>query len=181
MTGSGLLVYNEGYLDEWEYPRDEGGYHYHLHFKEWAQIDVRDMVKRDRNHPSVILWSIGNELGDNLHSGRGKENFEMLVNTVKKYDGTRPVTISGGGYYELLDVSDFHYGGFLGSAEKPPQDKPIFGGETSHYGDPYFHVKNNAHIMGQFLWAGRRLSGGVGCRLDRLFMVAESHFPCGSS
>ncbi|MCH2114716.1 MAG: DUF4982 domain-containing protein [Pirellulales bacterium] len=158
----GLMVYDEGYLDEWEYPRDEGGYHYHRHFKRWAQADMRDTVKRNRNHPSVILWSVGNELGDNVHKGKGKQNLEMLVSTVNQHDGTRPVTISGGSYHELLDVADFHYGGFLHFAQQPKRDKPIFGGETSHYGDPYFYANGHAHIIGQFLWAGADYLGETG-------------------
>lgn len=158
----GLLVYDEGYLDEWEFARDEGGYHYHRHFKEWAQADMRDTVKRNRNHPSVILWSVGNELGDNVHKGKGRENLEMLVKTVNEHDGTRPVTISGGSYHELLDVADFHYGGFLHFAQQPKRDKPIFGGETSHYGDPYFYANGHAHIIGQFLWAGADYLGETG-------------------
>lgn len=123
----GFLVMDEAF-DEWEIgknkwvkgwnvgtPSKDG---YHEYFKEWAHRDLEAMIKRDRNHPSVILWSIGNEIDypndpythPVLNSGRNPQIYgkgylpdhppaseitgiaKDLVKTVKAFDTTRPVT-----------------------------------------------------------------------------------------
>ena len=64
---------------------------YAKYFDEWSERDIRDMVRRDRNHPSVILWSIGNEVGE---QGRpdGWQVAKRLVDFVDEEDRTRPTT-----------------------------------------------------------------------------------------
>lgn len=122
----GFLVINEAF-DEWELPKKKwiegwnrgtpGKDGYAEYFKDWALRDLADFVLRDRNHPSVIMWSIGNEIDypndpythpvlnteanpqtwakydEKLpHANRLGEIARELVATVKKYDTTRPVT-----------------------------------------------------------------------------------------
>ena len=79
----GFVVIDEAF-DKWEAP-------YGRWFKEWWQMDLTDMVRRDRNHPSVVMWSVGNEV-----SNQGKPEFieqlKSLVDLTHKVDPTRPIT-----------------------------------------------------------------------------------------
>ena len=122
----GFLVIGEAF-DEWELPKRKwiegwnagtpGKDGYSVNFKEWATIDLRDMILRDRNHPSIIMWSIGNEIDypndpythpvlnteanpqswakydEKLpNASRLGEIAKELVSVVKKLDTSRPVT-----------------------------------------------------------------------------------------
>lgn len=88
----GFLIVSEAF-DMWERPKTT--YDYARFFKEWAPIDVRSWVLRDRNHPSLIMWSIGNEIYDTHADERGQVITRMLKNEVEKYDpkGNAVVTI----------------------------------------------------------------------------------------
>lgn len=84
----GLLVIDEAF-DGW---RDEKNSHdYHMLFDEWAAKDVAAMVMRDRNHPSVICWSIGNEIIERKKPQAVKD-AAMLADVCRSIDTTRPVT-----------------------------------------------------------------------------------------
>lgn len=84
----GLLVYNEAY-DIWKLRKNK--FDYHIDFEKNYLIDLEQFVKRDRNHPSVILWSIGNEIREQFDSSGTAYTIQM-ANLVKKLDSTRPVT-----------------------------------------------------------------------------------------
>lgn len=88
----GLLVLSESF-DCWKRPKNP--YDYARFFEEWAARDVANWIRRDRNHPSVIMWSIGNEIFDTHADEKGQETLRMLMDLVAKHDplGNAPATL----------------------------------------------------------------------------------------
>jgi beta-galactosidase len=84
----GFLVMDEAF-DMWK--KGKTTYDYHLYYDEWHRRDLEDMVLRDRNHPGVIIWSIGNEILEQWDSS-GITMAQELAGIVKNHDDTRPVT-----------------------------------------------------------------------------------------
>jgi beta-galactosidase len=84
----GVLVIDEAF-DQWQRPKNPEDYN--LYFDKWHQRDLEAMVMRDRNHPSVIFWSIGNEINERVDSS-GLEIMKKLSSIIKKIDSSRPVT-----------------------------------------------------------------------------------------
>ena len=84
----GFLVLDEAF-DTWQ--KKKNGQDYHLDFKQWHQRDLEDQIRRDRNHPSVFMWSIGNEIREQFDS-TGVQLTKKLTATIKRLDPTRPVT-----------------------------------------------------------------------------------------
>ncbi len=87
----GFLVMNEAF-DEWRVPKGQiGPYGYSIYFDEWHERDLENLIHRDRNHPSVVLWSAGNEIGDQ-QDPRGAETLQELIDIFHREDPTRMVT-----------------------------------------------------------------------------------------
>jgi beta-galactosidase len=84
----GFLVMAEAF-DEWTIGKVPQGYH--QYFAEWSERDVTDFVHRDRNHPSIVLWSAGNEIGEQS-TPDGAQVLRRLVDIFHREDPTRPVT-----------------------------------------------------------------------------------------
>ena len=84
----GFLVMDEAF-DMWK--KRKNRFDYHLHFDDWHQQDLEAMILRDRNHPSIIAWSIGNEIREQFDS-TGITITQKLSDIVKYLDPTRPVT-----------------------------------------------------------------------------------------
>lgn len=86
----GFLVIDESY-DEWKSGKIDFGYH--RYFDEWGNSDLISMIKRDRNHPSVIIWSLGNEILEQCDEN-GYKTLQELVNVAHELDPSRPVTLA---------------------------------------------------------------------------------------
>ena len=86
----GFIVMDEAF-DVWKIQKTK--FDYHLDWDEWHKRDLEDMVLRDRNHPSVIIWSIGNEVMEQWNKNpSGGTISRELVGIVRNLDGTRPIT-----------------------------------------------------------------------------------------
>ena len=110
----GLLVMEE-IFDSWE--RTKTPLDFHLIFADWSEQDLRAMIRRDRNHPSVFLWSYGNEVGEQNSGEKGAEMSERLHNIANEEDPTRPKTASmnsvgpNSPFPATLDVISLNYRG----------------------------------------------------------------------
>jgi beta-galactosidase len=132
----GLIVMDEAF-DMWRIPKVPNGYA--KYFDEWGERDIRDMVRRDRNHPSVILWSIGNEVPEQGRAD-GWEVAKKLVAYVRDEDRTRPTTAGFDNWTgaiknklaEQVDIPGFNYKPMhYETILKDHPDWAIFGSETS--------------------------------------------------
>lgn len=109
----GFLVINEAF-DEWKYPKTENGYN--KLWDEWAEKDMVAFIHRDRNHPSVIAWSIGNEIREQNIDG-GAKYCQFLVDICHREDPTRPTTAGfnkwqaaiENGFADIVDVVGWNY------------------------------------------------------------------------
>jgi len=131
----GFLVWDEAF-DCWKHGKRE--WDYNKLYDEWHEKDLMALVHRDRNHPSVFIWSIGNEVMDQ----RNVEMTKHLADIVKREDPTRPVSNGyndpdGGrevGAVVALDIMGVNY--FFGrqpewDADPRYANKPTLGSETS--------------------------------------------------
>ena len=131
----GLLVFDEAF-DKWDGKADilPGA-----DFELFMERQFRNFIKRDRNHPSIVIWSVGNEMRDvqgNVNDGL--DRLHTAVNLVRKYDPTRPVTMANDmtnnvrwRHSDYYDVHSWNYGRrYLPAREKDPS-KPVIISESA--------------------------------------------------
>ena len=135
----GILMISEAF-DMWE--RSKTTYDYARFFKEWSERDVESWVMRDRNHPCIIMFSIGNEIYDTHVDAHGREITVRLRDLVKKYDYRRNAGITIGSNYmpwenaqlcaDEVKLAGYNYGEkYYGKHHKEHPDWVIYGSETS--------------------------------------------------
>lgn len=109
----GMMVMAESF-DMWIYPKCKNGYA--LNFKDWADKDIENLVLNHRNHPSIVMWSIGNEIPEQW-SEEGRNISKHLQDLCHKFDPTRSVTQGmdraedalKSGFAQVMDVPGFNY------------------------------------------------------------------------
>lgn len=185
----GMVVIDE-IFDMWENPKKEQDYH--LYFREWWQKDVESWIKRDRNHPSVIIWSIGNEIREAADTS-GYRIATNLTNEVRRFDPTRAITEAmlgmGAGsapgrsrwddfetHLELLDVVGYNYAfARYESDHKKYPNRIMVGTETN----PPFALENYQlveklpYVIGYFVWTATDNIGEAGVGMPQLRDVGE--------
>ncbi len=185
----GMVVIDE-IFDMWENPKKEKDYH--LYFRTWWQKDMESWIKRDRNHPSVIMWSIGNEIREAADTS-GYRIAKNLTTEIRRLDPTRAITEAmlgmGPGsapgrsrwddfetHLELLDVVGYNYAysRYESDHVKYP-DRIMAGTETN----PPFALENYQlveklpYVIGYFVWTATDNLGEAGVGLPQLRDIAE--------
>lgn len=176
----GFVVINE-IFDEWLDGKTPFGYS--SHFMEWYQRDVANWVRRDRNHASVIAWSIGNEVYEQWNPTKGPMVVKMLIDAAGTYDKTRPFTagcnvipaVNESGFGELLGIVGYNYQEAMYEQDHARfPNRIIYGSETTPY--PYqpgdcsqMHSYTDwvtsitaEFVAGEFLWTGFDYIGEAG-------------------
>jgi beta-galactosidase len=158
----GFLVMDE-FFDCWTVGKNR--YDYHLYFDEWSKTDARDTIRRDRNHPGVILYSVGNEIHDTPKAELAKGILKGLVDVCHEHDPTRPATQAlfrpnvshdfDNGLADMLDVIGVNYrDNELLAAHRAKPARKIIGTEQVHDRKTWLTMRDNPPEAGQFLWTG---------------------------
>ena len=168
----GMLVIDEVF-DMWQRPKKPQDYH--RFFDTWWQRDLTAMIQRDRNHPSVILWSIGNEINERADSS-GLAITRLLVGEVRRLDVTRPVTEALCVFWEhpdkvwedadkafaLLDVGGYNYEWkhYKSDHQRIPE-RVILGTETfaREAFENWQMVEKHSYVIGDFVWTAMDYMG----------------------
>jgi len=158
----GLLVIDEAF-DGWRVGKNK--YDYSVYFDHWWKRDLETMVLRDRNHPSIFMWSIGNEISERKTPG-AVVTAKMLAATVKSIDTTRPVTsaiVTWGNEWEAFDplmavhdVCGYNYQLQSATADHKRIPSRIIVQTESYPRDAFTNwklVQNNSYIIGDFVWS----------------------------
>ncbi len=158
----GFLVMDE-LFDQWNVAKTPNDYH--LFFGDWHKRDAADMVRRDRNHPSIVLWSAGNEIHDTAYPVQAKAALRSIMDVIRANDPTRPRTLAlfrpnvtgdyENGIADMLDVVGQNYReNELIAANRQNPARSIVGTENGHNRSNWVPVRDYPAFSGMFLWTG---------------------------
>lgn len=156
----GMLVIDEAF-DCWNNGKNDSDYH--LYFNDWWQRDLQSMLLRDRNHPSIIMWSIGNELPF-MGNKRVDDAAKILADYVRSIDATRPVTAAVNSvsekmdnFFSALDVCGYNYAydHYVPDHKRKP-NRVMFATESFALTqfDYWMSVLDHPWVIGDFVWTG---------------------------
>ena len=171
----GLFVIDEAF-DMWEEGKNKDDYH--LYFKDYWRKDLRSVILRDRNHPAVIIWSIGNEIPERADSS-GLSITRELVDEVRLFDSSRPITEAICEFYEhgkrpwsasapafaLLDAGGYNYQWKEYEPDHLQYPSRVMIGTESVAHDAFENweqVKKNPWVIGDFVWTAFDYLGETG-------------------
>jgi len=171
----GVFVIDEAF-DMWEKPKNPEDYH--RYFKEWHAKDLQSMILRDRNHPSVIIWSIGNEIPERADSS-GIRIMSQLNSIIKQLDTTRPVTAAICEFWDQkgrdwkdtepafagLDIGGYNYQWKRYESDYIRFPNRIIAGTESTAREAFESwqvVKKQPDVIGDFVWTAMDYLGESG-------------------
>jgi beta-galactosidase len=171
----GMLVIDEAF-DMWIKRKRKNDYH--RHFEQWWKSDLEAMVMRDRNHPSIIMWSFGNEVQERADPA-GVEIGKNCIAAIREIDDTRPITQAVCGFwdnpgkvwddsapaFEILDISGYNYQwAEYESDHEKYSERIMYGSETFPLEalENWQMVEKHPYIIGDFVWTGMDYIGESG-------------------
>jgi len=171
----GMLVIDEAF-DMWQKPKNPDDYH--KFFDEWWERDISSTVLRDRNHPSVILWSVGNEIQERADSS-GLEIIKKFKPIIHKLDPSRLITSAVCEFWDnpgrswaatastfgLLDVGGYNYQWWQYDSDHQKFPQRIIAGTESvpqHAFENWQLVEKDPYVIGDFVWTAMDYLGESG-------------------
>jgi beta-galactosidase len=167
----GIMVIDEAF-DGWK--ESKTPFDYSLYINEWWQRDLEAMVLRDRNHPSIIIWSIGNEIIERKKP-EAIETAKLFANCIHKIDPTRPVTSamttwdSGWEIFDPLfavqDIGGYNYQLYRAPSDHERVPSRVIVQTESYPRDAFSNwkmVQNHNYIIGDFVWTALDYLGESG-------------------
>ena len=184
----GVLVIDEAF-DQWELQKRTNDYH--QYFNENWEKDLEAMVLRDRNHPSIIMWSYGNEIEERSRP-RGIEIAKMLDDKIKELDPTRPGTQAVCQFWDNKDQNwDEHtpatfavtdIAGYNYMPHKYEQDHSLYPERIIYCSESlpkraysnWLKVKELPYVIGDYVWTGMDYLGEAGIGISK-FVTEKQH------
>jgi beta-galactosidase len=156
----GMLVIDEAF-DCWTEGKNPDDYH--VYFRDWWQRDLQSMLLRDRNHPSIIMWSIGNEI-PGMDRPSIADTAKILADYVRSVDNTRPVTAAANSvsdkkdpFFSALDVCGYNYADdkYVSDHQRKPNRIMVATESFPLEADDYWmNVLDHPWVIGDFVWTG---------------------------